>query len=72
MESEGFAKAIVARDSRRILGFHIIGPYAPILIQEVVNAMQSGGHGDEIGDGIHIHPALSELVPLALSNLEEA
>jgi mycothione reductase len=71
MESEGFAKAIVARDSRRILGFHIIGPYAPILIQEVVNAMQSGGYGDEIGDGIHIHPALSELVPLALSNLEE-
>jgi mycothione reductase len=72
MESEGFAKAIVARDSRRILGFHIIGPYAPILIQEVVNAMQSGGHGDEINDGIHIHPALSELVPLTLSNLEES
>jgi mycothione reductase len=72
MESEGFAKAIVARDSRRILGFHIIGPYAPILIQEVVNAVQSGGHGDEINDGIHIHPALTELVPLTLSNLEEA
>jgi len=72
MENEGFAKAIVARDSRRILGFHIIGPYAPILIQEVVNAMQSGGHGDEINDGIHIHPALSELVQLTLSNLEES
>ncbi len=72
MESEGFAKTIVARDSRRILGFHIIGPYAPILIQEVVNAMQSEGYGDEINDGIHIHPALTELVPLVLSNLEEA
>jgi hypothetical protein len=38
----------------------------------VVIAVQSGGHGDEINDGIHIHPALTELVPLTLSNLEEA
>jgi mycothione reductase len=72
MEKEGFAKAIVARDSRKILGFHIIGPYAPILIQEVINAMQSGGHTGEINDGIHIHPALPELIQLTLSNLEES
>ncbi len=72
MEREGFTKAIVARDSRKILGFHIIGPYAPILIQEVVNAMQSGGHMGEINDGVHIHPALPELIQLALSNLEES
>ena len=72
MEREGFAKAIVEKDSRRILGFHIIGPYAPILIQEVINAMQSGGHLDEINDGIHIHPALPELIQLTFSNLEES
>ena len=72
METEGFAKVIAAKDGRRILGFHIIGPHAPILIQEVVNAMQSGGHRDEINDGIHIHPALSELVQMALANLEES
>jgi dihydrolipoamide dehydrogenase len=72
MEREGFTKAIVARDSRKILGFHIIGPYAPILIQEVVNAIQSGAHMGEINDGIHIHPALPELIQLTLSNLEES
>jgi len=72
MEREGFAKAIVEKGSRRILGFHIIGPYAPILIQEVINAMQSGGHLDEINDGIHIHPALPELIQLTFSNLEES
>ncbi|HEY78005.1 MAG TPA: dihydrolipoyl dehydrogenase [Dehalococcoidia bacterium] len=72
MEREGFTKAVVARNSRKILGFHIIGPCAPILIQEVVNAMQSGGHMGEINDGIHIHPALPELIQLALSNLEES
>lgn len=71
VETEGFAKAIVDKESSQILGFHIIGPYASILIQEVVNAMASGGHVSEIYDGIHIHPALPELIPVTLSHLEE-
>ena len=70
MEKEGFAKIIVEKESNRILGFHIIGPYAPELIQEVVNAMTSGGYMDEIGQSIHIHPSLSELVQFTLSSLE--
>lgn len=70
METQGFAKAIVERGSNRILGFHIIGPYAPELIQEVVNAMTSGGGMEELAQGIHIHPALSELVQYTLSSLE--
>ncbi len=69
METEGFAKVIAEKESNRILGFHIIGPYAPVLIQEVVNAMTTGGHIDEINQGIHIHPALSELVPTAINSL---
>lgn len=72
MEEEGFAKAIVEKDSNRILGFHIIGPYAPVLIQEVVNAMTSGGHIAELNEGIHIHPALSELIPTTVNNAEES
>ncbi len=43
MELEGFTKAIVNKEDEKILGFHIIGPYAPILVQEVVNAMALGG-----------------------------
>jgi dihydrolipoamide dehydrogenase len=70
MEEDGFAKIVVEKDSYRILGFHIIGPNAPELIQEVVNAMTSGGGVEELSQGIHIHPALSELVQYALSNLE--
>ena len=72
MEEEGFAKALVEKDSRRILGFHIIGPYAPVLIQEVVNAMTSGGQIDEINEGIHIHPALSELIQTTVNSLEDS
>ncbi|MFO8011554.1 MAG: dihydrolipoyl dehydrogenase [Dehalococcoidia bacterium] len=71
MEEEGFAKAIVDEDTLEILGFHIIGPHAPILIQEVVNAMTSGNHLDDLINGIHIHPALSELIQTTISLLEE-
>jgi dihydrolipoamide dehydrogenase len=69
MEREGFAKVILDKKSEKILGFHIIGPHAPVLIQEVVNTMASGGHGNEIEEGIHIHPALSELIPVTITSL---
>jgi dihydrolipoamide dehydrogenase len=72
MEKEGFTKVIVEKESNKILGFHIIGPYAPELIQEVVNAMTSGGGMEELSQGIHIHPSLTELVQYTLNSLEES
>lgn len=71
MELEGFSKAIVDKENGKILGFHIIGPYSPILIQEVVNAMALGGQIGFIGQGMHIHPALPELILRTLGNLRE-
>lgn len=70
MEREGFAKAIVDRTGR-ILGFHIIGPHAPILIQEVTNAMANDQTVDAVFRGIHIHPALSELIVVTFDRLRE-
>lgn len=72
MEEKGFAKVIVEKDTERILGFHIIGPYGPTLIQEVINAMASGGYINQINAGMHIHPALPELILKTLGNLEES
>ncbi len=71
MEKNGFAKAVVEAEGRRILGFHIIGPYAPILIQEVIDAMTSGGGIDVIQRSMQIHPAVTELIPAVLSNLQD-
>jgi mycothione reductase len=71
MEEDSFAKAVVDKETDKILGFHIIGPNAPELIQEVVDTMESGGTVSNIMSGIHIHPALSELVQQTLANLEE-
>lgn len=58
----GFAKAVIDAESGIILGFHIIGPEAPSLIQEVANAMAGGGDAGEILSGVHIHPAMPEIV----------
>ena len=71
LELEGFTKAIVNKEDKRILGFHIIGPYAPILVQEVVNAMAHGGQIGYIWRGMHIHPALPEIILRTFSNLKE-
>lgn len=68
-EEAGFTKAVVDAETERILGFHIIGPHAPILIQEVVNAMKSGGHVNEILQSMHIHPAMTELIPDSFATL---
>jgi len=70
MEEEGFAKAIVEKGTQRILGFHMIGPEASTLIQEVVNAMANEESVGSITRSMHIFPALSELVPDTLSNLK--
>jgi mycothione reductase len=71
MEKNGFAKAIVAGDSGKVLGFHIIGPYAPILIQEVIDIMAKGGNARQIQQGLHIHPSPPELIDRTLDNLSE-
>jgi pyruvate/2-oxoglutarate dehydrogenase complex dihydrolipoamide dehydrogenase (E3) component len=67
LERKGFAKAIVEDETGKILGFHIIGPYAPIIIQEVVSAMANGGEIDQVGRAMHIHPSITEIVPRVLS-----
>ncbi|HVP80270.1 MAG TPA: dihydrolipoyl dehydrogenase [Thermodesulfobacteriota bacterium] len=70
VEREGFAKAIVEKGSQKILGFHIIGPHAAILIQEVVNAIINKGNVKSITECMHIFPALSGLITETLDNLE--
>jgi dihydrolipoamide dehydrogenase len=70
MEEEGFAKAVVEKGTKKILGFHIIGPGASVLIQEVVNAVAHKSDVSYITGSMHIFPALSELVPQTLGNLK--
>ena len=65
-----FVKVIVDGSNERILGAHIIGPWASMLIQEIVNVMYTESMGSDIIDrAIHIHPAMSEVVQRAFGSL---
>jgi len=64
-----FFKVIIDRETNRILGAHTIGPYASILIQEVVNLMYTKEQSSVIYEGMHIHPSLSEAVERAFYSL---
>lgn len=65
-----FAKVIVKKETIKILGAHIIGPQASVLIQEIINLMYTPDQSAEpIITGMHIHPALSEVVERAFHSL---
>ncbi|MFC7082522.1 dihydrolipoyl dehydrogenase family protein [Halorussus caseinilyticus] len=61
LAEDGFAKAIAAPDGE-ILGFHVVGPHASMLVHEVSTAVAAGGDADRLAETIHVHPALSEVV----------
>ncbi|UCE96230.1 MAG: dihydrolipoyl dehydrogenase [Candidatus Bathyarchaeota archaeon] len=65
-----FIKVIVEKENKKILGAHIIGPYASVLIQEIINLMYTPEQSAEpIINGMHIHPALNEVVERAFRSL---
>ncbi len=67
----GFVKILVDGKTKKILGCHIMGTDASTLIHEVVVAMKSGdGSVRNITRAVHVHPALSEVVQRAASNLK--
>jgi len=69
MNAAGLVKVIAKMDDETIVGAHIVGPQASVLIQELVTLMYAGGSASAIKDGMHIHPALSEVVERAVSQL---
>jgi mycothione reductase len=65
-----FVKVILEKETSKIIGAHIIGPYASVLIQEIINAMYTHDQSARpILDAMHIHPALSEVVQRAFQSV---
>jgi len=72
-DRDGFVKFLADKIKGRILGCHIIGTDASILIHEVLVAMRAednGGAIDNITKTVHIHPALSEVVARAAAGID--
>jgi dihydrolipoamide dehydrogenase len=65
-----FVKVIVQKDNLKIIGAHIIGPQASVLIQEIINLMYTQDQtARPLLDAMHIHPALTEVVQRAFQGL---
>jgi mycothione reductase len=66
-DTTGFVKVLADPRTRRLLGAHILGPQAAVLVQPLIQAMTLGQTVDEVArDVLYIHPALSEVVEQAL------
>ena len=59
-ETSGFLKFIADAATDRILGMHVIGPWASELIAEGVMAMEFGASSEDVARIVHAHPTLSE------------
>ena len=60
--SEGFVKILADAVSDKILGAHIIGPFAGDLIHEICVAMEFGAAAEDLARTCHAHPTYSEAV----------
>ena len=59
-DTAGFVKVLVAKETDKIIGVHIIGPNAGEMISEFVLAAEYGASAEDIARTCHAHPTLSE------------
>lgn len=59
---DGFVKILADTTTDEVLGAHIIGPDAGILIAEIAMAMSFRGSAEDIAMTCHAHPTLSEAI----------
>ncbi|HUX11487.1 MAG TPA: dihydrolipoyl dehydrogenase [Spirochaetia bacterium] len=57
----GFVKILAHERTDRILGVHIVGPWASDLISEAVIAMEFSASAEDLARTVHAHPTLSEV-----------
>ena len=61
-ESDGSVKIIADAKTDRVLGVHIVAPFAGELLSEAVLAMEFGASAEDIARSCHSHPGLGEAV----------
>ncbi|MGH8638762.1 MAG: dihydrolipoyl dehydrogenase, partial [Burkholderiales bacterium] len=61
-DTAGFVRMLADAQTDRILGVHIVGPFASELISEAVVAMEFGASSEDIARIVHAHPSLAEVM----------
>ncbi len=70
LQENGLAKVLTDETGKKILGVHIIGHQASVLIHEAIVAMKANGTVDAITNSVYIHPALSEWLQRAFFDIQ--
>lgn len=66
-EDEGFIKVVAEQGTGRLLGVHVVGYHASLLIHEAVLALQQGIPAHAVIESMHAHPTMSEAFPEAIA-----
>jgi dihydrolipoamide dehydrogenase len=61
-KTTGMIKVTARAGDHKIIGGHIFGEDASVLIEEIATAIQNGLTLEDVADSIHAHPTLSEIV----------
>jgi mercuric reductase len=64
-DTRGLIKLVADRETKRVVGLHILAPHAADLIHEGVLAVKFKLTIDDIIDSVHVFPTLSEGIKLA-------
>ncbi len=67
---DGFVKLVAEESTGKILGCHIMAPHATEMIGEAVLAVKKGMTAKELGDTIHAHPTVSEIIMEAAHDID--
>lgn len=69
-ETAGFVKVVADESSNDVVGVHLIGPHATDLISEAALGLFLNASPWEVGQMVHLHPSLSEIIGEAALAIE--
>ncbi len=71
LPEEGLVKLLFDRDTKKLLGAHIIGDEAATMVHQLIMAMTMNATSTDLLRMIYIHPALPEIVRNAVRKAEK-
>ncbi len=69
-ETQGFMKALVDAETKRILGAAVLGVGGDEVIHSILDVMYAQAPYTVIQRAVHIHPTVTELIPTMLADLK--
>jgi pyruvate/2-oxoglutarate dehydrogenase complex dihydrolipoamide dehydrogenase (E3) component len=70
-ETLGFMKILVDRESKKFLGASFLGLSGDELVHSILDLMYAGAPYTVLQRAVHIHPTVSEFIPVLIGNLKE-